>query len=90
MRLFGRRPGFPSRRMFEEAKPERLPGAVVDEVLELLRDGELRTLEEVASSLRLSEAQAEKLVDFLVKLGALQKSVRITDLGLSLLRLPLD
>ncbi|MCS7131279.1 MAG: hypothetical protein NZ934_00900 [Hadesarchaea archaeon] len=90
MRLFGRRPGFPSREMFEEVKPERLPGAKVDEVLELLGDGELHALKEVASAVGLSEAQAEGIVDFLARLGALEKRVRITDLGLSLLRLPVE
>jgi HrpA-like RNA helicase len=90
MRLFGRRPGFPSRRVFEEAAPRRTLGALADEVLELLSDGELRDLADVASSVGISEAQAEGVVDLLAKLGALHKKVRITEVGKSLLRLPLD
>lgn len=88
MRIFGRRPGFPSRRVVEGVPPERTPGEVAEKVLEFLRTGEVRELEEIAGGVGLPEEKAEEILDFLVEGGLVKKSARITDLGLEFLKLP--
>lgn len=90
MRIFGRRPGFPSRRAIEEAPPERTPGEAAEEILEFLRTGEVRELEEIAEGVGLPEEKVEEILDFMVEGGLLKKSVRITELGLELLELPAE
>lgn len=73
--------------------PELEIGEIMDEILELLKDGVWHELWEVTERIRLSEENAIKALDFLAKYGWIEynpekKRARITPSGLELLKLP--
>jgi len=88
MMKFGRRPGFPSRGMFEPVPAGRAAADVTEDILEFLGDGELHEPREIANAVDLSEKEIEKVLDFLVQSGLVKKGVQITKLGSNFLELP--
>ena len=88
MMKFGRRPGFPSRGMFEPVPAGRAAADVTEDILEFLGDGELHEPREIANAVDLSEGDAGKVLDFLARSGLVKKGVQITKLGSNFLELP--
>lgn len=63
----------------------------LEEVMELLGDGEVCTIEEIATKTGLSDEIVIEMVDFLDKFGFIDKNgplARITESGLGFLQLP--
>ncbi len=88
MMKFGRRPGFPSRGMFEHIPARRAAADVAEGILKFLGDGELHDPRQVAKMVGLPERDTEKALDFLMQGGLVEKGVRITKSGSSFLKLP--
>jgi len=85
---FGRRPGFPSRGMFERIPTRRAAADVAEGILKFLGDGELHDPRQVAKMVGLPERDTEKVLDFLMQGGLVEKGVRITKSGSNFLKLP--
>jgi len=89
MMKFGRRPGFPSKGMFGRTPARRTPAGVAEDILKFLGDGKLHDLREVAKRVGLPERDTEKVLNFLMLGGLVEKGVRITDSGSDFLKLPI-
>ena len=85
---FGRRPGFPSRSTFEPISPRRTPSDVAEDILRVLSDDRMHDLIEVAEIVGLPKHDTEKVLNFLMIGGLVEKGVRITGSGSNLLKLP--
>ena len=85
---FGRRPGFPSRSTFEPISPRRTPSDVAEDILRFLSDGRMHDPIEVAAIVGLPDRDAEKILNFLMQGGLVEKGVRITQSGCVFLTLP--
>jgi hypothetical protein len=88
MMKFGRRPGSPGRRMFGRIIPRHTPADAAEGILKFLGDGKLHDLSEIAKIVDLPERDTEKVLDFLMMGGLVEKGVRITGSGFNLLKLP--
>ena len=88
MMKFGRRSGFPNRRMFGRTIPRRTPSDMAEGILKFLGDDKLHDLSEIAKMVDLPERDTEKVLNFLMIGGLVEKGVRITGSGSNLLKLP--
>jgi hypothetical protein len=88
MMKFGRRTGFPERMMFGRVMPRRTPADSAESILKFLSDGKLHMSSEIARSIELPERDTERVLDFLIIGGLVEKGVRITSSGCNLLKLP--
>ena len=87
---FGRKPGFPSRRVGGRVPARRAATDVVDDIMEFLSPGKLYDLEEVAKAVGLPETEVERILDTLMQINFVEKGVRITNLGRDFLKLPVE
>jgi len=85
---FGRRLGFPDRVIFGRVIPRRTPADAAESILKFLSDGKLHMSSEIAKIVELPEWDTEKVLDFLIMGGFVEKGVRITGSGSDLLKLP--
>jgi len=74
--------------MFERIPARRAPVDVAEDILKFLGDGELHDLREVAKMVGLPERDTEKVLNFLMQGGFVEKGVRITKSGSNFLKLP--
>jgi hypothetical protein len=85
---FGRRPGFPSRSTFKPISLRRTPSDVAEDILRFLSDGRMHDPIEVAAIVGLPDRDVEKIFNFLMQGGLVEKGVRITQSGCVFLTLP--
>lgn len=90
VKKFGRRQGWPARVIGKRAPGRRTASDVADEILELLDNGRMRDVKEVADAVDLPENKVEKILDILTRTGFIRKGVHITDLGSDFIRLPVE
>lgn len=89
MNSFDRETRFPSRRVVRPH--ERVQAEVVAEkILEFLQTSKSYKLEEIAKAVELPNDQINNILNFLAEANLVEKGFRITEFGLSLLKMPTE
>jgi DNA-binding IclR family transcriptional regulator len=71
--------------MHEHEPTRREATGVAEEILEILRAGEVREYREVAEAADLPEDEVERILDSLARMGFVEKNAKITNSGLDFL-----